>query len=71
LYQFSTIIYSWLARAQKNQKIITLRLQKNSDCPNSAKTSDTQHKKNLFHIFFCVENINTMAASVTATAGHD
>ena len=72
LYQFSTVIYSWPARAQKIKKIITLRLQKNSNCPNSAQKSDTQHKINLFHVILFLENINTMAPSVTATtAAHN
>jgi hypothetical protein len=69
VYQFSTVIYSRPARAQKNKQIITLRIQKNCGCPPTLpKTPTPNTKRNLFHVILVLENINTMAASVTATA---
>ena len=69
LYQFSAVIYSWPARAQQKLMNHYAKVTKNCDCPNSAQKSDTQHKKNLFRvILFFLENIITMATSVTATA---
>jgi len=67
LYQISAAIYSWPARAQK-KKIITLRLQKIAIVPTLPKNPTPNTKKPLPRHPFFLENIITMAASVTATA---
>jgi hypothetical protein len=69
VYQFSTVFIAGRRAPEKNKQIITLRIQKNCGCtPTLPKTPTPNTKRNLFHVILVLENINTMAASVTATA---